>query len=146
VGEASDRLNRKLADYTKELGLRHNRASKKLGEVLLAESEKVVPRDTAALVRSGVTRQDGASFNTVTIVGYGAPGQAVSGLWSAKEQKYVTRDPSEYAVAVHEGAYGRYYGEGGFSAEQGSFFLSQPIMLSKETYLAAYNVEIVKYS
>jgi hypothetical protein len=94
-------LNTRLEALKARLVLRAPLALKAVGDVLLQESQQLVPVDTSALLESSQVRLIGSGFNAVVYVGYGIQGEAYT-RWSEKEQKLVTRIPAEYAVFVHE--------------------------------------------
>lgn len=75
-----------------------------IGEYLLNESGKLCPKDTYVLVESGRVRKEGSGIKTVVTVGYGPLDHGTVTRFSPKLGQAVGRDPSYYAVLVHEDA------------------------------------------
>lgn len=71
-----------------------------VGKRLQEVAEPFVPKDTNALVETAVVRQEGSGAATTIVVGYGPIGVTWR-AFSHKENRFVTRTPSEYAHWVH---------------------------------------------
>lgn len=116
-------LSTNLEAYRRKIAPKVERGLRKGAEVILEESQALVPQDTQALHDSGHIVRIGSGLETVYIVGYGAKDFDSSGYGKDR----IRRPPCEYAVYVHQ-----------MQVE----FLLIPVMTKQQEMVAAINAEV----
>lgn len=94
-------MEKALEAFTRKLAIKLQAGLLAAGEVLLQEGDKLVPRDTEALVDSGKVRVLDVGLNTEISVGYGNP-EIDEVRFSKRRNKFEHKRPHDYAVEVHE--------------------------------------------